>query len=401
MKLIYIHQYYKTLNEPGPHRSAHLTNYLSRAGWEVHIITAGDYKKQITNDGVYVHYLPVRYDQKMNYYRRSIAFLSFMFLAASKAIALGKADMVYASSTPLSVGVIAVLLKFIRRQKYLFEVRDLWPGVPIEMGILKNLFLIKILQWAEAIICKNAEAVVCLSPEIAQNISQRFKNIQTVVFTNMGDVNFYQKEWYDQKTDDLLPEKRTIISYTGAIGKANHLEFLLDVACLSMQARLPLYFVVAGEGSEKQRLLRLAKDMRLNNLLFTGLLTRSEYAYLLSRSQFVYVSFASFPLLWSGSPNKFFDAMAAGKSVIINFSGWIRKLVEVERIGIYSDPAKPEEFVMRIREVLKSPDMILGMQKNALSLSVQKFSSEVVSKAWVDFIQTLCLQNVKDEARRP
>jgi glycosyltransferase involved in cell wall biosynthesis len=397
MKLIYIHQYYKTLTEPGPHRSAHLTNYLSRAGWEVHIIAAGDcnMRKHAEIKGVYEHFLPVRYDQKMNYFSRSIAFLHFMILATFKALSLGKADMLYASSTPLSVGMTAVLMKFIRNQKYIFEVRDLWPGVPVEMGILRNSLLVKGLQWIEALIYNNAEAVVCLSPEIAQNISQRFENVKTVVFTNMGDVDFHQKAWHDKKIDTLLPEGKTIISYTGALGKANHLVFFLEAAKASMHACLPLYFVIAGEGSEKQRLKQMAKEKRLNNLVFTGLLSRIEYATLLSRCHFVYVSFAPYPLLWSGSPNKFFDALAAGKAVVVNFSGWVRKLVEEERIGMYLDPAKPDEFVIMMKEIIENPGQISKMQENALNLSKQRFSSKVVSSGWVDFLETFCLQKGK------
>lgn len=402
MKLIYIHQYYKTLDEPGPHRSAYLINDLLKAGWEVHVISSGNHKhqKKSTTYGLHVHYLPVSYDQKMHYFRRSLAFLHYMLLATLKAGSLGKADMLYATSTPLSVGMIAILLKVLRRQKYLFEVRDLWPGVPVEMGILRSGVLIKLLYWLEALIYKNAEAVVCLSPEISNNISQRYKNINTVVFTNMGDVEFHQRVRVDKKIDDILPIGRTIISYTGALGKANHLDFFLEAANASMKARLPVFFVIAGEGSEKNRLIEKVKFKQLNNLVFTGQLSREENAYLLSRSHFVYVSFAPYPLLWSGSPNKFFDALAAGKAVIINFSGWIRKIVEDERIGMYSDPSKPDEFVIMMKGVLKNPGLISKMHENALSLSKQKFSSKVVCSAWVDFVETRCLQKAKNEARR-
>ena len=197
MKLIYLHQYYNSLSEPGPHRSAYLASSLSKAGWDVQVITSGkaQIKRTEIKNNPNVHYLPVRYNQKMNYFRRSIAFVYFMILGTFKVISLGKSDILYASSTPLSVGVMAVLMKYIRGQKYVFEVRDVWPEAVIAIGAVKSKIMQKWLYFQERIIYKNADYIVPLSTDMQKSIVERFPkftNKTNVVIENISEVDRFQ-----------------------------------------------------------------------------------------------------------------------------------------------------------------------------------------------------------------
>ena len=142
MRILYIHQYFKTPEEGGSIRSYYLAKGLVDAGHEVTMVTAhnGPYEvKKI--DGVAVHYLPVPYDNSFGFAQRLWSFWSFVKLAKKEAKSLPKQDLAYVMTTPLTTGFIATYLKKELNLSYYFEVGDLWPEAPIQMGVIKNKWL--------------------------------------------------------------------------------------------------------------------------------------------------------------------------------------------------------------------------------------------------------------------
>ena len=150
MKIIYIHQYFKSPKEGGAIRSYYLAKAFTEAGCKVEMITAHNSKYYLKKniDGISVHYIPVFYDNSFGFYKRIYAFSKFLFLTLRYSGKI-KADYCYATSTPLSVGIIALWLKFKHKIPYYFEVRDLWPEAPIALGFLKSPWLIKAARFLE------------------------------------------------------------------------------------------------------------------------------------------------------------------------------------------------------------------------------------------------------------
>src|SRR5699024_2463807 len=112
----------------------------------------------------------IPYDQKMSIAKRIKSFASFMWKATRVALKVKEVDMVLATSTPLTVGFPALVLKKFRKIHYIFEVRDLWPEVPIQMGGLNNKGLQKLAIAFEKSIYKNARHIVALSPGMAAGV---------------------------------------------------------------------------------------------------------------------------------------------------------------------------------------------------------------------------------------
>ena len=115
-------------------------------GHDVHMITSyNDTKfKQEIIEGLNIYWLPVSYHNQFGAFKRVISFLKFMFLAFKTAYNIKDADICYASSTPLTVGVIAMMLKKFKKIPFVFEVRDLWPEVLIQMKFIKSPILKKL-----------------------------------------------------------------------------------------------------------------------------------------------------------------------------------------------------------------------------------------------------------------
>jgi UDP-N-acetylglucosamine:LPS N-acetylglucosamine transferase len=143
MKIIYLHQYFNTPTMVGSTRSYEMARRLVAYGHEVHMITSwreDDGRKnwfKTEENGINVHWLPVPYSNEMGFYERIKAFVKFALGSAKKAIEL-KGDIVFATSTPLTIAVPGIIASKINRIPMVFEVRDLWPEVPVALGILRG-----------------------------------------------------------------------------------------------------------------------------------------------------------------------------------------------------------------------------------------------------------------------
>ena len=173
MKVLYIHQYFVTPEEDGTSRSYWFAKKLIENGHKVTMITSTNeflHKEACTTniDGINVVYVKNDYNQKFSKFKKIQSFISFSFKAFYAAKTYKNYDIVYATSTPLTVGFIALLLKKIKKMPFIFEVRDLWPDFPIQIGAITNPILIWILKKLEKSIYINSEHIVALSPGMAE-----------------------------------------------------------------------------------------------------------------------------------------------------------------------------------------------------------------------------------------
>ena len=375
MKILYIHQYFKTPEEGGVVRSYYLAKGLVAHGYEVEMITAHNQKKykKVVRDGITIHYLPVFYDNKLGFIKRVYAFLKFVRLARKKATEIKNVDICYAMSTPLTVGMIALWIKKRLGIPYYFEVGDLWPEAPIQMGAIKNRFLKKGLYDFEKKVYQEADKLIALSPSIRNSMEKTAPGKQTFIIPNMSDCSFFDMEIKHKELEEKFNvENKFVITYFGAVGKANHLEFLVNAAekCLDLRVR----FLVMGYGSELNRIKKLAAQKNIQNLTFLPYGNKENLREVLNITDAVYVSYADVPVLETGSPNKYFDALASGKLIIQNFGGWLKEITETNNCGFYTNPHKPNELIEKLQPILEDKKLLLHQQKNARSVAKSYFS---------------------------
>jgi len=377
MKVLYIHQYFKTPEEGGAIRSYYLAKGMVDHGIEVELITSHNKKKaEIRNiDGIKVHYLPVYYDATLGFFGRVYSFFKFMRMVRRYAHNIKNIDVCYATSTPLTIGVSAMNIKRDLKVPYLFEVRDLWPDAPVQMGVIKNKWLKKYLKYLEAKVYKNANKIVALSPGIRDEIVQTNNNIEVALIPNMADVDFFQKENKLPELENTFGVKnKFVVSYFGAIGKANHLEYLLAAANACLKKQLPVKFLIIGVGAELEKLKYLVRHFDLSNVEFISFQNKFNLHRVLNITDAAYVSFANKPILETNSPNKFFDALASGKLIITNTKGWVKDICEKNVCGFYADPERPDSFASSIKKFIDDPEILETFQTNARAVGESEFS---------------------------
>lgn len=374
MKILYIHQYFKTPEEGGSIRSFYLASGLVKHGYDVEMITTHNKSKYELRpiEGIKVHYLPVFYDNHLGFIRRIFSFIKFYFLAVRLSKTIKDVDLIYAMTTPLTVGLIAMKLKKILNLPYYFEVGDLWPEAPIQMGFVKNVFVKSLLYSLERRIYSGADKIIALSPSIRNYIEKVTPGKKVYLIPNMSDV-----EYFSPNQAERHHLGKFVISYFGAVGKANHLEYLIEAALLCQKHLPQVHFKLMGYGSELGRIMRLAKQTGIENIEFLSYGCKSKVKELLDDSDAVYVSFANYEVLNTGSPNKLFDGLAAGKLIIINFEGWLKELIETHECGLSYDPEYPEEFIGSLELLLMDRELLSKYQDNARQIAERYYSKDL------------------------
>jgi glycosyltransferase involved in cell wall biosynthesis len=380
MKVIYIHQYFRTPNQGGAVRSYHLAKGLVEAGISVEIITAHDLPDydQRWIDGIRVHYLPVNYTQKFGFLKRIWAFWQFVVKAKRLIKKLPRPDLLYITSTPLTTGLIGLWAKKRMALPYIFEVRDLWPEAPIQVGAIRNPFIKKMLFALEKRIYDQALSLVALSSGIAAHLQKISPMREVALISNFSDLNtFFPMEKNQKLTQELGLSKELTIAYTGALGQVNAVEELLDLAEMAQSQKKNWNFLIMGTGSHEENLRKIAHTKNLFNVRFIPFGSKEKVNETLSLADFAWISFAHLPVLKTNSPNKFFDALAAGKAILVNHKGWFHDLVKTHELGISCLPGKMESAFVKLEKLAENPEQIELMCRNSRKLAETYFTKEI------------------------
>lgn len=399
MKILYIHQYFHFPEQSGGTRSYDLATSFVKRGIQVEMISAsrvnGNKKwDEFERDGIKFYMLNCPYDNKMSFGRRIISFISFMCNASIKALQIN-CDCVLATSTPLTVAIPALVRKWIKKTPYVFEVRDVWPEVPIKMGIIKNKIAIKFLYWFEKLVYKNASAIVPLSVGMDMDVKSRYPNGKSVVIPNISEISRFAS--ISSAIDLNIPIKgKKIVLYAGTLGIVNGTNYIVDIAYETLKIDSGIHYLIFGDGKEKEKVLKYAgeKGVLNNNLFVLNSVRKNELPYLYSIATVGFSSVIDNPILWENSANKFFDTLAASKPIVINYKGWQADVIRSKNVG-YVLPAKVTiEAVKEFVKYISNDKLLLEQGKNALNLAKEEYSLDVAVDKYIEIFSNLKVNHV-------
>ena len=394
MKILYIHQYFHTPDEPGGTRSYWISQELVHRGHEVIMLTETNKHHpeaaEVEVDGIKVIYLKNDYDNGMAAGARMRSFVNFMFKAIARARRIKDVDLVFATSTPLTIGAIALWLKWTKGWKYVFEVRDLWPEALIQGG-LKNKPAIWMLKILEKKTYRNAERIIALSPGMKDGVlATGIPDDKCAVVPNMskpGKFYPHERSVKIMKEFSIDPTKFNLVHF-GSMGQLNGLEYIIRAAEYAQKkGEEALQFLFLGAGSTLPALQEMVRERNLKNVKFLGNHPMDIVSEIVNCCDASITSFRNLPILATNSPNKLFDSLSAGKVIIVNSNGWTKELVEKYECGFYVDPEKPEELVDRMILIKDNPDMKHKMEENSRKLSIEVFDKNILVRKVVDILE--------------
>jgi glycosyltransferase involved in cell wall biosynthesis len=389
VKVLILHHHFNTPQKGGAIRSYYLAKALVDRGVDTVVITTHNRDKELIEnvEGIRVHYLPIAYDNKFGFYKRTLSFLQYIVRAVRVAAKHRDADLCYTISVPLTIGLASLWIKRKYNIPYIFEVGDLWPDAPIQLGFIKNRFLRKMLFLLEENIYDKAQSLVALSPAIESSIRKKINGKNVFLIPNMSDTDFFLPEMKKSLLENKFRvDQKFVVSYIGALGFANGLDYFLECANASMKAHLPIHFLLCGEGAMKEQLQRTAERLHLTNVSFVPFQNRDGVKELLNVTDAVFICYQPVPILESGSPNKYFDGLAAGKLIIINFDGWIRHEIEAEECGFAVNAKDPSTFASKITSYLEDNDRLKRSQERSRALAEKKYSRKLLSEKFFSSI---------------
>ena len=364
---------------PGSTRSFEFAKRLVQRGDTVYMVTAnwqGQSKSSFSKEwGINVYWAPIRYANKMNFIAKIfsyISYLGYVMIIGNKL----KFDLIIASSTPLTVAIPALIFNKLKSTKFVFEIRDLWPQLPIAVGALKSSILIRLAQFLEEKTYASAEQVIALSPGMASELKGRIPDEKLSVVTNLSDMNAFSVS--DQKGVEFRNKfpgisNGPLVVYSGAFGRINGVSYVLEIADEMKKINPNVQFLLAGDGYEKEKLRMQSKKLGLLNehLFIIDYIPKSEMPSLLSAATITTSFFIDLPEMEHNSANKFFDGLAAGKPIMINYGGWQAELLMESGAGFIIPPNDPTGAAEKLNEVILNDKKLHQMGQAARNLATR------------------------------
>ncbi|WP_372741149.1 glycosyltransferase family 4 protein [Neptunomonas sp.] len=401
MRILYFHQHFSTPEGSVGIRSYEMARRLIFHGHQVTMI-CGSYaggqtglegafisgKRSGKVDGIDIIEFDLAYSNADGLVTRAITFLKFALRSIGVSLTQNY-DVLFATSTPLTAGLPGIFARWLRRKPFVFEVRDLWPELPREMGVITNPIILSAMSVLEWLSYRSAYSCIGLSPGIVEGIKKRGVRDENVVLIPNGcDLSIFSenvKSWRPEGVEQ--PDLMAV--FTGTHGLANGLDAALDAAVeLKKRGRKDIKIVLVGQGKLKEKLQQRADIELLDNVLFYPPVNKKKLAELMAAADIGLQLLANVPAFYFGtSPNKFFDYISAGLPVLNNYPGWLSEMIIDNHIGYSVPPEDASAFADALEHAADNRALLPMMGRNAQALAKKEFDRHLLADQWVAWVE--------------
>ncbi|GAB3318901.1 glycosyltransferase family 4 protein [Larkinella ripae] len=396
MKIVYFYQYFSTPKGAWGTRVYDFAKRWTEEGHSVTVVTsiyaksdlkAERWAEEQLIDGIRVKILNLKISNKQSILRRIWTFFVFAVWSSWYALTL-PADVVVASSGPITVGIPGLIARYLRGRKLVFEVRDLWPDTAILMGALPNQWAQKLAYWFERRCYRAAQLIVALSPGIQQNIASRYGFQHSISVPNATNLDLFGTPVANGPTAPALAGKKVVI-YTGNLGAVNNSSLLYETAKV-LRHRTDIVFLLIGDGQLKQELQARQRQEQLPNFLIYDLMPKDELVAYVQRSWLAIVPLKRAPLLDTSSPNKLMEALAAGIPVVQTTEGWIRQFLDEHQCGFTFSSEDPKALGDLLVKLADDPTWRAPMSQRAAAVARRLFDKNQLASDYLNALHHVC-----------
>jgi glycosyltransferase involved in cell wall biosynthesis len=322
--------------------------------------------------------------------KKTLGHVSFMVSSILLGVGpTGRADVVLVSSPTFFSIFSAWLLARIKRARFVIEVRDLWPAIFVELGVLKNRHLIRVLERLELSAYRGAEAVVTVSEGFRTNIigrqipSSKVHTIRNgVALDRFDDISAADR---DQARAELgAKEGDTLILYLGAHGISHGLTSVADAAARLRSA--PIHFTFVGDGAAKGALLERIKELSLSNTTSLPSVPSERVPAVLAAADVCLVPLRDVELFHTFIPSKMFEYFAAGKPVIAALRGEAADILRAAG-AIVVEPEDSGAISAAVEFLAQHPDTRRQMGSQARRYVEAHYDRRVLAARYRDILE--------------
>jgi GT2 family glycosyltransferase/glycosyltransferase involved in cell wall biosynthesis len=395
VRILYLHQFFTTREGSGGTRSYEHARHLVRCGHEVVMVTGArpgaGRSARYEVDGIDVREVrgasaDYAAATARGYGPRIAGFAGFAAGATAVALRAPAPDVALATSPPLTIALPAIAVARARRVPLVFEVRDLWPEAPIQMGALRSAPARAGARALERAAYAAAAQVVALSPGMRDGVvAAGVAPERVTVIPNASDLDLFSPELDpgDLRATVGIAEGALLCAYFGTMGEANDLTQVIEAATLLRDRGRhegEIAFVLQGEGKRRPALEAEVARRGLANVVVRPSGGKRSAALLAAASDACLTIFKDVPILATNSPNKLFDTFAAGRAAIVNTDGWQRELVERHGAGLAARPGDPAHLADQIERLADDRELAARLGAGARRLAEEQFDRRVLAE---------------------
>jgi len=324
---------------------------------------------------------------------RILFYISFMLMAIVASFRMkGQYDIVLASSPPLFVGISGWAIARMKRAKFVFDVRDLWPEVAIKMGELNNGFAINLAEKVEHFLYRKADLITAVTRSFKKSIADKdISGDKIKVITNGTDPELFVTEHSKKELrDNLGLRNHFLVSYIGNLGLAQGLEHIIEAAEQIQQTGLSdISFLIVGAGPKKKELKEIAGEKKLTNVTFVNRVPMEKAVEYMNASDALLVPLANDPIYSQFIPSKLFDSMAASKPVLLSVDGESRDILEYSNAGLYYEAEDDEKLFEKILWLKEHKERAERMGEKGRRYVIENYTREVQAMKMIKELQRI------------
>jgi glycosyltransferase involved in cell wall biosynthesis len=319
-------------------------------------------------------------------------FIFRLYFNLGKKIKAFSPDLIIASSTYPLDNLPARFFARKNKSRLCYEVKDVWPLSPMELGGYSKYHpFIAIMQYAESFAYRHADFVVSTLPKTKDHMvlhgmqPEKFCYIPNGISLDEwahGNLDYEHKDFFD----NLKRQNKVIVGYVGGHAISNALDTLLDVATKAQLENPDFVFVLIGDGAEKQRLIKAAKDSQTNNIYFLSPVRKNSVPSVLQAMDILYIGWQNNPLYRFGiSPNKLMDYMMSAKPIVHSVKA-ANDPVSDSGCGVSVEPGNPQRILQALSEInqMKAEEQLkIGLMGR--DYVVKHYNYVVLAKKFIDF----------------
>lgn len=325
--------------------------------------------------------------------KKTLSHLSFMISTLVLSVPrLRRAEVLIVSSPSFFVAITVCVAHWMWRVPYIFEVRDLWPGVFVELGIIKNAHLIRVLEAVEMFLYRRAALVVVVTESFRDVLIRRgLRPEHVAVITNGVDAEIFRPEAAAALVIRAKHQmqSRFVVLYIGAHGISHALSSILDVAA-KFRDEPDVCFVFVGDGAEKQRLVQLTKDNNLSNVRFIPSQPRNTVPGWYASADVVLVPLRNIPVFDTFIPSKMFEIMACERPIVASVRGEARSILERSGGAMIVDPENVDHIEQAIRTLRADGELCERLGRSGGAFARREYDRRVLAGRYLGLLNATC-----------
>lgn len=398
----FCHYYPPEVNAPASRLSEHAKVWVA-IGHEVTVITCAPnhpkgqlypgyrnrfFQREVI-DGVNVVRVWSYLAANAGFLPRILNYITYILSALIALPRLKRPDVILTTSPQFFCGLAGLPARLMRRAPWVFEVRDLWPESIVTVGAMKKGRVIRFLEWLECVAYRKADRVVSVTDGFVPHIAQRRGTEDGILVIKNGvDLDRFAARDPNKGRSAKARfglEGRVIAAYVGTHGMAHGLDIVLDAA-QKLRDDDRIGFLLVGDGSERERLVARAEEMKLDNIRIVGQLPKSDMPAIWSATDVSLILLRRIDTFKTVLPSKMFEAMAMQCPIVLGVEGEACALLKAANAGIAITPEDSAQLAEAVRTLAYNSATAAAYGENGLTHVTEYFDRSAIARRYLDLL---------------